>query len=381
MNYRSLSPIILILACALSMDVVASNPRVRVLLDEQQIPHVDGWSFSSDNGFDLYYRSDPTTIKRTKLVTSQARVCYKRGSWYVNDERIVSKRLILMPREGQVQWGDSAYQGSIMCVEQSHTALLINSLDIEDYVYAVLRTESWPGWPVEVNKVQAIACRSYVVSMVAESKKQKRPYHIKNTNYHQTYTGHHSCTVRRQAVDDTRGIFLVHHNKPIRAMFDSCCGGVIPAYMKGVNFDDAPYLARDYPCTHCKRCKIYSWRAQYTLKEFEQHVRSHMPHAKDLRAVHITKKDKAGIVQEAVLKGKRRQHTIPGKKLYSVLRDVKSFCFGVRTDADWVIFEGRGYGHHLGLCQWGAREMVRDGWDYKRILQFYYPGTSFMKLT
>lgn len=45
-----------------------------------------------------------------------------------------------------------------------------------------------------------------------------------------------------------------------------------------------------------------------------------------------------------------------------------------------IIFKGVGFGHHLGLCQWGAREMVRDGWDYKRVLQFYYPDTYLMKL-
>ena len=44
------------------------------------------------------------------------------------------------------------------------------------------------------------------------------------------------------------------------------------------------------------------------------------------------------------------------------------------------MFKGTGYGHHIGLCQWGARELVSQGWDYKKILHFYYPDTTFMKL-
>ncbi len=45
-----------------------------------------------------------------------------------------------------------------------------------------------------------------------------------------------------------------------------------------------------------------------------------------------------------------------------------------------ITFKGTGYGHHMGLCQWGARELVNQGWNYKKILHFYYPGTTFMKL-
>ena len=45
-----------------------------------------------------------------------------------------------------------------------------------------------------------------------------------------------------------------------------------------------------------------------------------------------------------------------------------------------MTIEGKGHGHHMGLCQWGAREMVRLGWEYEDILEFYYPDTQLMKL-
>ncbi len=64
-----------------------------------------------------------------------------------------------------------------------------------------------------------------------------------------------------------------------------------------------------------------------------------------------------------------------------MFKEIKSFCFNIKKKSGKIIFNGRGFGHHLGLCQWGAREMVRDGWDYKQILAFYYPSTNFMRLT
>jgi len=199
-------------------------------------------------------------------------------------------------------------------------------------------------------------------------------------NEHQTYAGVHGCPIIKKAVDHTKGIFLAYENQPIVAMFDSCCGGIVPAHIQGVNFDDAPYLARQYACTHCKRCRVYSWQAQYAQHEIERLLRQQLKYFDQLRHVKITKKDKAGVVQEALLKGKKRTIKCTGKKLYSLLKKVRSFSFSVQKKAKVIIFKGRGLGHHLGLCQWGAREMVRDGWDYKRILQFYYPKTNFMRL-
>jgi stage II sporulation protein D len=91
-------------------------------------------------------------------------------------------------------------------------------------------------------------------------------------------------------------------------------------------------------------------------------------------------KDKAGLVTEVRLRGPKAQVTISGKKLYSMLKDIKSFSFDVHKKSGKIVFTGRGFGHHLGLCQWGARQMVRDEWGYKSILRYYYPGTRFMQL-
>ncbi len=212
------------------------------------------------------------------------------------------------------------------------------------------------------------------------ARKNGRLYDVKNTNEHQTYNGTHTSPIIKQAVDETQGIFLGFNNEPILAMFDSCCGGIVPAGIADVDFTKAPYLARDYACTHCKDCKIYAWEASYEQENFEHLIRREMQILDRLRDIKITKKDKAGLVSEVMLKGMKKWVKLPGKKLYSLLKDVKSFCFNIRKKGNKIIVKGRGFGHHLGLCQWGAREMVRDGWDYKQILQFYYPSTRLMRL-
>ena len=99
-----------------------------------------------------------------------------------------------------------------------------------------------------------------------------------------------------------------------------------------------------------------------------------------LSDIHVTKKDKAGLVMDVMIKNAKHTIIIPGKKLYSLMQEVKSFYFDVHKKSGKIMFTGRGFGHHIGLCQWGARYMVRDGWDYKSILRFYYPGAYFMHL-
>lgn len=82
-----------------------------------------------------------------------------------------------------------------------------------------------------------------------------------------------------------------------------------------------------------------------------------------------------------MLKGKPKDMIISGEKMYSVFKEIKSFYFNVSKKGEKILFTGRGYGHHRGLCQWGAHEMVRHGWNHEKILEFYYPGTEFAKLT
>ena len=163
-------------------------------------------------------------------------------------------------------------------------------------------------------------------------------------------------------------------------MFDACCGGIIPAHIRDFDFKKAPYLAREYPCTHCKRCKIFHWEAHYEIPHLEKIIKEEMPHITKVKKVEIVKRDRAGLTDKIAITGRRGKDHISGKKWYSMLKDVKSFVYEIEMHKEVIHIKGRGYGHHLGLCQWGAREMVRDGADYRTVLNFYYPGTCLMKL-
>lgn len=353
---------------------------VRVMLAERELMYNDPWKLKSSKGFLLADPRDPSTKKMVQA--EEIAITVKKGAVIcINGEAMFTQQVYVKPVADTISFEGLDYQGAFWLLVDGGSIKLINCIGLEEYVASVLCTESWPGWSLEVNKVFAIACRTYVIAMVQQARKSKRAYHVKNTNIHQTYTGGCAAPVLRQAVEQTKGVFLTHNNKPITAMFDGCCGGVIPAHIQGMNFSSAPYLARTYPCTYCKDYAVYTWEACYDIHELEKLLKPELPHLHRLRDVKVVKKDKAGIALEVSVKSAGHGHTLTGKKVYSLLnKQVKSFCYNVHKEGHNIIFKGRGRGHHMGLCQWGAKEMISQGWDFKSTLEFYYPGTKLMRL-
>ena len=351
--------------------------KVRVLLEEKNITKelTDCWTLFSEKGFIIQ-----TPDKKKKMEESVIQISHKQGKICINNQKYDNEQLFIISKSGCACVYKEWYQG-IFIVHKTHSSyLLINYVDLEEYIYAVLKTESWPGWPLEFNKALAIACRSYAMAMIRKAHKKNAPYHIKNTTEHQTYKGVHNTLVHRMAVEQTRGLFLAYQGLPALTMFDCCCGGVVTAHMDDYNFEEAPYLARSYPCTHCKRTKIYSWKKEFKMTDLCSQLR-HFELDPVLKEIKIAKKDKAGLVKEMELKGAKKAKTLSGKQFYQAIKDIKSYYFSMTQKGDSILFTGRGYGHHLGMCQWGAKEMVEDGWSHKQILQFYYPGTQFMRLS
>lgn len=367
-----------ILLLLVPLQIFSFSYNVRVLLDETTDSVHKVWRLQSANGFYCSGVGKPHT--KTMLDTDTLEIVLKNNNLYCNSRRCSAQHLKIEPKTLETVFEEYRYNGIFYVIHKHEKVYLINQLDLEEYLFAVLRWESWPGWPIEVNKAFAIACRSYVISRILQAEKRKRPFHIRRTNIHQTYKGLHTLDYLRQAIDQTRGIILTHDNKPIDAMFDVCCGGVIPSLMHGVNFEKAPYLARSYPCTFCKPCKSYSYTHQFSLEQLEPLILKQVPEIKKLKELKVIEKDTAGVVQKIMVVGSGGSSVLTGKQFYSFIEKIKSFCFSIYKKGQQFFINGKGFGHHLGMCQWGARAMVEQGRTYVHILQFYYPGAVFKQL-
>jgi stage II sporulation protein D len=356
---------------------------IRVLLDEKKLNSNFSWQFSSAKGFIIFAPEERTkTIFQAKQIT----ITHKGKHFFINGKKQPYDNLFILALDGPLVFNKRSYDGVFAVVEYKDSIYLVNHVDLEEYLLAVLPYESWPAWPDEVQKAFCITFRSYGIAKVLEQRSlhEKKgvpvPYDIKNTTAHQLYKGRSKSDRFKKIVKDTQGVVLAHKNKPILAMFDICCGGITPAHKKGIHFSKAPYLERKYPCNFCKEHKFYKWRVTYLMDQVAKVLKKECPQMGRLREIKVSSYDKAGIAQEVRIRGSNRLFTITAARFKLLFKDIKSLAFTLEYSAKGLAVIGKGHGHHMGLCQRGAYHMVTRGWKYRNILKFYYPHTSFMKL-
>lgn len=292
-----------------------------------------------------------------------------------------------------VSLNGSRYNGNIIIRKYHNAIMVINKLEIEDYISSVIRSEISPSWHAWMQELHSIISRSYAVSLMVEARCKGWVYDIKNTNIHQVYNGFHQYNHLRDAVYSTKGKILMYHGNVARTMFDTCCGGVIPGNIR--NQDKySPYVFRKNKCAFCSNHKEYSWKYDLYLPSFIAQLKKSNKKVAQRMAllrstvteVKVIDKDKAGMVYKIALIGSRKkQINLTYSELHAAIHGkLKSRAFSIHVIKDRVVFTGHGIGHQRGLCQIGAMEQLlkkeREGKKkdvaIKETLAFYYPGTK-----
>lgn len=369
----------------------ASNLFIRVLLDEQFAQEKTFHTITTSQGFSLV--SPAGTEKKHFLRANTLNIMVNKNIIYLMDQqgkfhRVNNNSLMVTPLDGFLHFDTHSYEGTLLITvdETNNKLLLINHVSLDDYVYAVLKCEILSHWPLEIQKVQAIASRTYALYQMRQARKSeiKRPYDIKNTNFHQVYNGSHRYRHLREAVEQTHNMVLTYKNHLALTMFDICCGGVIPHHMKNRD-EKKPYLYRKNRCTFCRSKSFFQWQESLSTKDFLAKLKvvnkKLFKSIPTIQKIWVESKDEAGIVQQIKIKTPRKTFDLPLKDFKQCLDNkLKSFVFSLETIQGTLKISGSGYGHNLGLCQLGARELVNRGWNFKKILSFYYPETKIRQL-
>ncbi len=374
-----------------------SDIHIRVLLHEQSSIPFDTFFIESSEGFILEnpLNNGKKGVWRDTRINLTVKnnilyVCCKDGKY----RRVRNNNLVVIPMKETIHLNKKSYHGKLTIrIDLSQQKLLIiNKLNIDDYIYSVLRNEMLSYWPLEIQKVQAIASRTYALHHMrhVRTRNPHSFYDIKNTNIHQVYGGSHDCNHLRKAVYETYHLILTYKNNIALTMFDICCGGIIPANM-AIKDDDKPYLFRKNQCLFCKNSSSYRWNATCNMSELSEALCKYSSKPGEclkmgrLRDVAIEQRDRAGIVKKIALVGSKKKVVVTMQDFKRCLSSAslsvpKSYALDITKVKNSIKFSGKGYGHNIGLCQVGARELVKRRWDYKQILSFYYPDTSLVRL-
>jgi len=262
--------------------------------------------------------------------------------------------------------------------EKNGQLLVINELAIEDYLKGVIAAEIPPDWEFEALKAQAVASRTY--ALYQKHMRENRPYHIRSTVSSQVYNG--GAGEQRQAlqaVAATKGLVVVYQGEVIPAFYHSSCGGHTENAAELWDID-APYL-KGVDCECQAISKYGSWEKRVELPKVVTALRRRYG-VNDIADMTIESLTPAGRVKRVSIRSVRRTTLVPGEALRAALGNtvVLSSFFELGLSDGQAVFSGRGRGHGVGLCQWGAKEMAERGHDFRSILSHYYPGTSLARM-
>ena len=276
-----------------------------------------------------------------------------------------------------VRMNGREYTGPLELIKVGDGVTLVNELPLEDYLVGVVRAEVGDRWPGEALRAQAVAARTYAAYQRLLN--AGKPYHIVASSAHQQFAGRVALTSPAwDAVRDTAGQVLKWEGDVFPAFYHAESGG----------FTEDPrtvFATRNLPALEPVRCPFstssphFYWSLDLKLADVSDVLRrSEIPvgtvtaievaeRTPSLRATLVTVRGSQGVVR---LRGNDFRRMIG----YDTL---KSTLFAVAIDGDVAHFSGRGWGHGVGLCQWGAKGMAEQGYRAKQILEFYYPGTTF----
>ncbi|MBI4823259.1 MAG: SpoIID/LytB domain-containing protein [Nitrospirae bacterium] len=274
---------------------------------------------------------------------------------------------ILDSVKGELLIGYTRYKGNIEVWRGTGGIYLISELPLEEYVEGVVISELSEDWETEAIKAQAVIARTY--ALYQKSINQNKKFHLTSSVQHQLFSGNNSDTRVSFIVKGTEGEVLTFNGKLIEAFYHSTCGGKTENSEEVFN-KERPYLKSVK--SECKLSPYQIWNRKIPFSEIEDALG-----IKGISDIQIRSFTSSGRVKELAIITNSNS-VVPATEFRKKLgwKKIPSTDFTLKVDGDLLILDGRGYGHGVGLCQWGAREMARKGKTYKEILSFYYPGTT-----
>lgn len=301
------------------------------------------------------------------------------------DKLILGTEKISMPVKIETEKGilfanKKPYRGYFSIVRSGNKINVLNILSIEDYIKGVIPKESSPGWHIESLKAQAVISRTYTLANL--NKHDKEGFDMCAGTHCQVYGGAEAEAVSsNKAVAETAREVLIYEDKLAQTVFHANCGGRTedPRYVWDWSSTTPPYL-EGVKCGYCDEAPHSSWEIALD----ESFIRKKLSGYKvgQIKSIKVKGTTPAGSAKDIEVLHERGNLTFNAYKFRLTVDawKIKSTTFeSIKKEGSKFVFKGKGWGHKVGLCQWGAKGMADSGKKYKQILQHYYPKTKIEK--
>lgn len=268
----------------------------------------------------------------------------------------------------------------VVRVMRSNTQTIEN-INLEEYIEGVVAGEMPALFEIEALKAQAVASRSYVLKKMEDNK--EKDYDVIDTVANQVYLDENKLKENwqdkyteyinrvRTAVNETSMEYLEYQGQVINAMFFSTSNG----YTEDASLvfkEEIPYLKSVESSWDSEVSSAFKYSTQFSLQEFYEKL--NIPYTK---TINIDIKERSA--SNRILLLTINDISFTGRDLYNKL-GLRSTDFTITQVGSNVIIDTVGYGHGVGMSQYGAQGMAKAGYTYDLILKHYYTDTDIVKL-
>jgi stage II sporulation protein D len=362
-------------ASDIKIGLVTSNKQIRV-----------GSDVKADL-IDLSKKNNQATQKTISIVNKRETlyVVNKNGRISVFNKTknlnlgIFTGPILLKPniKNGLVFCQDRWYRGDLLIFTNAdvNNLTIVNVVDLENYLLSVLPSEMPYKWNHESLKAQAVAARSYTLGYLGRRK--EKGYDLESTVEDQVYTGvlaEKWSTTR--AVKDTKGVILLNsEDTPLIALYHSSGGGYTDSIENLWDETPSPHIQPrpDYD----DKSPHFKWTRTFKISDLSNALSSlNLGEIKNIIPLSVSVSRRVTMLEIVGSKGKTQ---IRGEQLRRILK-LPSSKFNLEISKGIVNFAGRGYGHGLGLSQWGSKSLADNGFNFRQILAHYYTGAKLVKV-
>ncbi|MBA3053205.1 SpoIID/LytB domain-containing protein [bacterium] len=368
-------PILFVTAYFLPAFLCARDPQIITILIERNQKSVN---ISSPDGMTA---ADMQTGRRVLFPKGSSYRAEPSGGGVKIRGEMFGAMVRLIPAGESVKLNGRAFRDSIILQNEASLLSAINEIGVESYLCGVLPRELSPSWDEEALKAQAVVSRTYIMANLGRFSKQG--YDLTACENSQVYGGL-DCEQgsTSEAVRATAGEVIKYRGDIARVYFHADAAGHTesPEFVWGSS-SPPPYLKGKREPVR-KDTPYSSWEYETSFEDISRVFEKNGYKTGVIKRVVIKNKTPSGRVKNFMVYSASGKTEIKSGKFRTMLggRNIKSTKINkIINGRKSVVFTGAGWGHGVGMSQWGAKELAEKGWDYKKILRLYFPGTGIAK--
>lgn len=348
----------------------------------------------------------------------------------VNGKWPSAKPIQVQGQQALIKNGTTFYRGVFTYMRVNDNVTLINTVDMQDYLKGVVPSEMPVSWPLEALKAQAVCARTYAYNNIGRH--ASSGFDVCNSTHCQVYGGtKNEKESSNRAIDETKSVVLTYAGLLAEAYFHSSSGGYTESAQNVWGSTSYPYLtAVPSPYEDLEQATYGTWSAVVTLDELTQYFRQKGYDIDKLVSFYVENRthpggnvckvtgvdvsgktfsieqcDKIRIALSKYVKSpnfeilnnsslhvnNNTQKLVLGAgDIYAIGKDgvkkiqnisnltvaTKDGNLKLGSGDGSLVIRGRGWGHNVGMSQYGAKGMAENGFTYEQILSYYFPGTQ-----